>query len=162
MQEVFQHYRGASYLLHAYVVMPDHFHALISPQGSVERAMQSIKGGFSFRAKKAFEWKHDIWQVGFSDHRIRDAEDWDRHIAYIRYNPVKAKLCSSSEDYRYLAVDLDPIPQRLKPLISARSDGGAEAPPLQKPGTNTSLQTTSESKSAPLGRGRVSARPFRS
>jgi putative transposase len=133
MQEVFQHYRGGSYLLHAYVVMPDHFHAVISPHDSVESAMQNIKGGFSFRAKKAFEWKHDIWQVGFSDHRIRAAEDWDRHIAYIRRNPVEAKLCSSSEDYPYFAVDLDPIPQRLKPLISARSYGGAEAPPLQSP-----------------------------
>jgi putative transposase len=133
MQEIFQHYRGESYLLHAYVVMPDHFHLIISPKESLERAMQNIKGGFSFRAKSAFDWKHNIWQPGFSDHRIRDAEDWDCHVAYMRHNPVKNKLSVSSEDYRYLAVNLDPIPQRLKPLTPARSDGGAEAPPLQKP-----------------------------
>ena len=126
-----QHYRGSSYQLHAYVVMPDHFHAILSPQDGLERAMQNIKGGFSFRARQAFSWKHDIWQAGFSDHRIRDAEDWDRHVDYIRRNPVKSKLCSASEDYRYLAVNLDPIPQRLKPLILIRSNGGAEAPPLQ-------------------------------
>jgi putative transposase len=132
MQEVLQHYRGDSYLLHAYVVMPDHIHLIISPKGALERAMQNIKGGFSFPAKSAFKWKHNIWQVGFSDHRIRDAEDWDLHIAYMRHNPVKNKLCLSSEDYRYLALNLDPIPQRLKPLILARSDGGAEAPPLQR------------------------------
>jgi putative transposase len=131
MQEVLQHYRGESYLLHAYVVMPDHFHLIISPNGTLERAMQNIKGGFSFRAKSAFGWKHNIWQVGFSDHRIRTAEDWDRHIVYMRHNPVKNKLCLSSEDYRYLAVNLDPIPQRLKPLILDRFNGGAEAPPLQ-------------------------------
>jgi putative transposase len=131
MQDVFQHYRGESYLLHAYVVMPDHFHMIISPQDSLERAIQNIKGGFSFRAKKAFDWKHDIWQKGFSDHRIRDVEDWDSHIAYMRHNPVKAKL---PENYRYLAFNLDPIPQRLKPLNFQGSDGGAEAPPLQKPG----------------------------
>jgi putative transposase len=133
MQDVLQHYRGESYLLHAYVVMPDHFHLIITPKDTVERAMQNIKGGFSFRAKSAFERKHNIWQVGFSDHRIRDAEDWDRHIAYMRHNPVKNKLCLSSEDYRYLALNLDPIPQRLKPVILGRSDGGAEAPPLQEP-----------------------------
>ncbi len=132
MQEILQHYRGNSYLLHAYVVMPDHFHLIISPTESLERAMQNIKGGFSFRAKSAFDWKHDIWQPGFSDHRIRDAQDWDRHIAYMRHNPVK-QLCSSSEDYRYLAVNLDPIPQRLKPLSLTEYDGGAEAPPLQSP-----------------------------
>jgi putative transposase len=136
MQEILQHYRGESYLLHGYVVMPDHFHLIISPKESLERAMQNIKGGFSFRARQAFAWKHNIWQPGFSDHRIRDAEDRARHIAYMRHNPVKNKLCLSSEDYRYLAVNLDPIPQRLKPLTPARFDGGAEAPPLQKPATS--------------------------
>ena len=133
MEEVFQHYRGVAYLLHAYVVMPDHFHMILSPQGSLERAMQNIKGGFSFRARRAFDWKHNIWQAGFSDHRIRDAEDCDRHLDYIRRNPVKSKLCSLSEDYRYLALNLDPIPQRLKPFTQVRSDGGAEARPLQEP-----------------------------
>ena len=133
MQEVLQHYRGSSYQLHAYVVMPDHFHAILSPQDSLEKAMQSIKGGFSFRARQAFDWRHNIWQAGFSDHRIRDAEDWDRHVDYIRRNPVKSKLCSASEDYRYFAVNLDSIPQRLKPFTPAGSDGGAEAPPLQEP-----------------------------
>jgi REP element-mobilizing transposase RayT len=41
MQEILQHYRGKSYLLHAYVVMPDHFHLIISPKESLERAMQN-------------------------------------------------------------------------------------------------------------------------
>jgi putative transposase len=133
MEEIFQHYRGNSYLLHAYVIMPDHFHRIISPQGSLERAMQNIKGGYSFRAKSTFDWRHNIWQPGLSDHRIRNAQDWDCHIAYMKHNPVKNKLCSSSEEYRYLAVNLDPIPQRLKPLGLTSFDGGAEAPPLLNP-----------------------------
>jgi putative transposase len=133
MEEIFQHYRGSSYHLHDYVVMPDHFHAILSPQDSIERAMQNIKGGFSFRAKRAFDWKHEIWQVGFSDHRIRDAADFDRRISYMRHNPVKNKLCLGSEDYRYLAVSLDPIPQRLKPSTLPGCAGGPEAPPLRGP-----------------------------
>jgi putative transposase len=131
MEEILKHYRGDSYLLHAYVLMPDHFHIIITPRESLERGMQNIKGGFSFRAKRAFDWKFDIWQPGFSDHRIRDIQDWNHHISYMRYNPVKAKL---AVDYKYLAFDLDPIPQRLKPSSLAGSNGGAEAPPLQKPG----------------------------
>ncbi len=137
MQEIFQHYRGNSYQLHAYVIMPDHFHMILSPKESLERAMQNIKGGFSFRAKSAFDWRHDIWQPGFSDHRIRDAKDWDCHIAYMKHNPVKNKLCSCSEEYRYLAANLDPIPQRLKPLSLTRPNGEAEAPPLQNPDAMT-------------------------
>ena len=131
IQEVLQHYRGPSYHLHAYVTMPDHFHILISPEDSLERAIQNIKGGFSFRAKREFEWLHEICQPWFSDHRIRDVEDWDRHIDYIGPNPVTARLCDRPEAYPHLATDLDPIPQRLKPLTTAASDGEAEAPPLR-------------------------------
>ena len=96
---VLEHYR-ASYLLHAYVLMPDHIHLLLSPLESLEKAMQNIKGGFSFRVKKELGWQGEVWQKGFSDHRIRDIQDWERHIEYIRMNPVKAGLCEKPEDYR--------------------------------------------------------------
>jgi putative transposase len=120
--------------------------------------MQNIKGGFSFRAKRAFNWKFDIWQAGFSDHRIRDIEDWNHHISYMRHDPVKAKL---AVDYRDLAFDLDPIPQRLKPSFLAGSDGGPEAPPLQKQGlAETEVPTLQKPGSAkPMGRAEV---PFTS
>lgn len=51
-------YRDAGKLrLHAFVVMPDHVHLLLTvPQGfTLERIMQLIKGGFSFQAGKLFE-----------------------------------------------------------------------------------------------------------
>jgi putative transposase len=162
MQEVLQHYRGESYLLHAYVIMPDHFHTMISPKESLERAMQNVEGGFSFRASRAFDWRHDIWQVGFSDHRIRSSEDWDQHIGYIRSNPIKAKL---TKDYPFIALDLDPIPQRLKPLMRVKSGGGAEAPPLQSAGQvkahglapAPTLQSPGQTRTA----GPANARPLR-
>ena len=49
--EALQHYRHAGrYKLHAFVVMPDHVHLILTPQGiTVERAMGLIKGGFSHR-----------------------------------------------------------------------------------------------------------------
>jgi putative transposase len=74
----------AEYDLHDFVVLPDHVHLLLSPQRSVERSVQLIKGGFSFQAKRAFQWKLDIWESGFSDHLIRDHEDYLGHIEYIR------------------------------------------------------------------------------
>jgi REP-associated tyrosine transposase len=49
------HYRQqGKFLLHEFVVMPDHFHLLITPTESLERALQLIKGGFSYRAKKTW------------------------------------------------------------------------------------------------------------
>jgi len=60
------HYDGTGYKLHAYVVMPDHLHLLLTPFDSVEKSVQFIKGGFSFRAKRELEWNGEIWQPGFT------------------------------------------------------------------------------------------------
>src|ERR1700753_1886867 len=80
-----------SYALHDFVIMPDHVHLLLSPAVALERVVQLIKGGFSFNARRAFEWKGDIWQAGFSDHRVRDAKDHDQHLAYIKQNIASLK-----------------------------------------------------------------------
>jgi putative transposase len=129
-------YRGKGYLLHEFVLMPDHFHLLITPLKSLERAVQFIKGGFSHQAKKELGSNAEIWRRGFADHRIRDAEDYDKHVHYIHLNPVKKLRCTSPAEYRYSSAypgwNLDPVPQELKPfhLVGIES-GTAEAVPFQ-------------------------------
>jgi len=119
--EVLFHYRGqAKYLLHEFVVMPDHFHLLITPEESLERAMQLIKGGFSYRARKELNFTGDIWQPSYYDRRVRDLEEYVSFREYIRRNPVKKGLALLPEEYVYssaaMRVELDSLPQRLKPL----------------------------------------------
>ncbi|MGB7554936.1 MAG: transposase, partial [Candidatus Korobacteraceae bacterium] len=97
--ETLHFYRGRAYLLHEYVLMPEHFHIIITPSVTLERAVQFIKGGFSFRVKKELESSMEIWQIGFSDHRIRDAEDHRKHVEYIYRNPAGRKLVESAVDY---------------------------------------------------------------
>src|ERR1700677_1986712 len=64
-----QHYRHENeYKLHAFVVMPDHIHLLLTPAQTIERAMSLIKGGFSHRLAS----KLPVWQRSFTDHPIRD------------------------------------------------------------------------------------------
>jgi putative transposase len=59
--EVLFHYRDhKNYLLHEFVLMPDHFHLLISPTLSLEWSLQLIKGGFSYRAKKELAFSGEI------------------------------------------------------------------------------------------------------
>jgi putative transposase len=95
--ETIDHYRE-SYLLHAYVVMPDHVHLLMTPTAvTLERAMQLIKGGYSHRLGS----KIPVWQRGFTDHRIRDAEDFRVRLQYIHRNPVEARLCERAEAYGF-------------------------------------------------------------
>ena len=129
------HYRGSAYFLHAFVVMPDHFHALITPSGSLEKAVQFIKGGFSYRAKKELGSNMEVWQKGFSDHRIRDAADFARHVAYIDGNPVRKHLCESAEQYSYSSAhagfEVDEVPRGLKPPDLVNPHGAPEGAPFQ-------------------------------
>lgn len=126
------HYRGTAYLLHEFVVMPDHIHVLLTPKTSLEKAVQFIKGGFSYRAKKELGSNFEVWQKGFSDHRVRDASDYRIHQVYVRQNPVRKNLCERAEGYPYSSAkagfDLDPVPQGLKPehsdeALTARLEG---------------------------------------
>ncbi len=116
------HYRAqGAYLLHAFVIMPDHFHALLTPQEdmSLEKTMQLIKGSSSFRIRRELQFRSPVWQTGFYDHRIRDTVDCEKHIRYIAQNPVLKKLAAQAAEYRYSSasglVELDPLPQGLKP-----------------------------------------------
>src|ERR1700756_599366 len=73
---LFQNREQKRYLLHEFAIMTDHFHLLISPVVTLERAMQVIKGGFSLRAKKELGFPHEIWQPSYYDRRVRDAEEY--------------------------------------------------------------------------------------
>jgi len=114
-------YRDAGrFQVHEFVVMPNHIHLLITLQRdtTLERAMQLIKGGFSYRVKKDLGISSEIWQRGYVDHRIRDANDFAQHRAYIPANPVRARLPEAAEAYPYCSAfpgfSLDAAPQGLK------------------------------------------------
>ena len=134
--ETLHSYRGRAYLLHEYVLMPEHFHILITPLVTLERAVQFVKGGFSFRVKKELESSMEIWQTGFSDHRIRDAEDYQILVGYIWRNPVGRKLVDSAADYPYSSAFpdslKDEVPQWLKPPSRQPLAGAPKGVPLQR------------------------------
>jgi putative transposase len=80
------------FLLHGFVVMPDHCHFLlwVPEKGSVSAILHAYKRAV------AFEVGESIWQSRFHLRIIRNAE---RVLRYIHENPVKAALCRSSEEY---------------------------------------------------------------
>jgi putative transposase len=95
--------RDRRYHLHAFVIMPEHVHLLLTPAGgiTIERAIQFIKGGYSYALGAQLGRKREIWQRGFTDHRVRDPQDYERHRDYIHQNPVKRRLVESAPEYRY-------------------------------------------------------------
>ena len=97
--ETLQHYRHEGhYKLHSFVVMPEHIHLLLSPQGvALERVMALIKGGFSYRLRS----KLPVWQRGYTDHRVRDHDEFRMRRQYIHENPVRARMVALPELYPY-------------------------------------------------------------
>jgi putative transposase len=122
--EVLCHYRSQQkYLLHEFVVMPNHFHLLITPVITLERALQLIKGGFSYRAKREFSIIGEIWQSSFYDRRVRDLKEYENMKRYIRDNPIRRQLAERPEQFPYSSANskwgLDEVPQRLEFAASA-------------------------------------------
>jgi putative transposase len=122
--EVLMRYRSArKFALHAFVVMPNHIHLLITvPEGmTLERTVQFIKGGFSHEAGKIAKPIGPFWQKSFVDRRVRDLHEFEKYRDYIHQNPVCAGLVGTSEDYVYSSAApsfvADELPQRLKPEI---------------------------------------------
>jgi putative transposase len=117
-------YRTAGrFALHEFVIMPDHVHLLLTPAAaiSLERTMQLIKGGFSYRARR-IRPNLMVWEKSFTNHRIRDERDYAQHREYIHQNPVRGRLAQDANEFPYVSAhagfELAPPPftQRLKPL----------------------------------------------
>jgi REP-associated tyrosine transposase len=103
LKTLYGYRRQERFELHAFVVMPEHVHLLLTPATDItlERSIQFIKGGYSHALGVELGRKRKVWQRGFTDHRIRDAADFDIHRSYIHENPVKRGLVESPSGYRY-------------------------------------------------------------
>jgi putative transposase len=134
--DVLYHYRKErKYLLHEFVIMPDHIHLLITldAEMTVEKSIQLIKGGFSFRAGRELGFRAPVWQKGFSEIRVQDRTAYMGIREYIHANPVKGFLAVSAADCAYSSAHpgfaLDPPPQRLKAWLEADGFDIAKAMP---------------------------------
>ncbi len=87
VRTLFRYRDGARFRLHAFVVMPDHVHLLLSPSGSLEQAVGLVKGGFSFAVRQ--QYRGPVWQAGYYAHRVIDGADYGGQAAYIERNPER-------------------------------------------------------------------------
>ena len=102
LKTLYGYRRYGRYQLHAFVLMPEHIHLLLTPGPNVTiDAVQLIKGGYSHVLGAVIGRKAEVWQRGFTDHRIRDEQDFLHHREYIHQNPVARRLVASAPEYRY-------------------------------------------------------------
>jgi len=97
-------FEGQRYRLDAWVVMPNHVHAVVwpMPNDNLSAIVQSWKRHTAREANKMLDRTGQaFWQPESYDHWIRNDEEHARCCRYIRMNPVKAGLCRVPEDWRW-------------------------------------------------------------
>jgi putative transposase len=123
-----------NYLLHEFVLMPNHLHLLLTPSFSttLEKAMHLIKGGSSHEIHRVRQTKTPVWQSGFHESRVTGALDYKTKADSIHFNPLTAGLVTRLEEWPFSSAsgkyELDPIPQGLKPLSCAPEIVGPKGP----------------------------------
>ena len=118
--------------VHDFVVMRNHDHLLLTVDGtmSIEKAMQLIKGNFSYRAKKELGFIGEVWQRGFSDVRVTDEASFTTHQEYIYNNPVRAGLANVPEEYPYSSAFFKKLKRSgAEARIGGTSDGTSKPVP---------------------------------
>ncbi len=82
----------------AHVLMPDHLHWMLKPaDGDFSRIIAAVKREVAWRMKL----KEALWQPCFHDHVIRDEMDFQRHLDYLHYNPVKHGQVNRAADWPF-------------------------------------------------------------
>ncbi|NOU22741.1 MAG: transposase [Methyloglobulus sp.] len=98
--------------LDAVVILPDHLHCIwtLPPQDSdFSGRWNMLKGYFSRKietgerisASRKSRRERGIWQRRFWEHLIRDQADFNRHVDYIHWNPVKHGCANKVRDWPY-------------------------------------------------------------
>ena len=93
----------SQYTIQAFAVLPNHCHAVLQLAEGVDMstAMQSVKSISSHRINKLLGRKGRLWQPEYFDRLIRNEEHLVRTVDYVEYNPVKARLCLTPQDWPY-------------------------------------------------------------
>lgn len=97
--------RHHPFVMLGHCFLPEHFHLMLRPTGAsnFSAIMHSLKPNFTkdYKACLGVSGRMKFWQKGFWDHMIRDEDDFQRHLDYIHYNPVKHGLVQRPEDWPY-------------------------------------------------------------
>ena len=102
------------YHIDAFVLLPDHLHCIWTlphDDNDFSTRWRLIKSAFSRKCASLFKGKMSasrqvkkettVWQRRFWEHAIRNEKDFNRHVEYIHYNPVKHNLVNAPSQWPY-------------------------------------------------------------
>ena len=103
------------YSIDAIVIMPDHFHIILTPKNSEDypHIIRTIKQYFSKHCPEAYykhlyqSWSRDkkgylpVWQKRYYEHTIRNEKDMSEKLQYMYHNPVKHHYVDTPDQWTY-------------------------------------------------------------
>lgn len=97
------HFDAQRYRLIEWCVMPNHVHVLLDPFADhpLSDIVQTWKSFIAHRANRILGRRGALWMADYFDRYIRDEKHFVAVRAYIRTNPVSAKLCNAPGDWRW-------------------------------------------------------------
>jgi REP element-mobilizing transposase RayT len=105
--------RFRRYSLHAFVVMPNHVHLLVTPQVAATRWLGPLKGFTAYAANKVLGIVgRPFWQDESYDHLVRNNKEFERILNYIEWNPVKAGLVECVGQFQWSSAFRAEPPER--------------------------------------------------
>jgi len=131
-------FEGQRYGLEAWVVMPNHVHALFTPMAghSFSEILHSWESYTSNEANRLLGRSGEFWFPDYYDRFIRDERHFARAVEYIEMNPVAAGLCLRPEDWPYGSARFRRRSAGFQPASAARmaalQKGEARMAALQK------------------------------
>jgi REP element-mobilizing transposase RayT len=99
---------GRRYHLHAWVVMPNHVHVVMTPSTdeSLSRIVASWKSYTASRGNLMLGRRGAFWHADYFDRLIRNEEHFLAAVSYVENNPVVAGLCATPEDWPFSSAQL--------------------------------------------------------
>jgi putative transposase len=104
------------FIIDAWVLLPDHLHCIwtLPPDDAdfggrwsmikrfvTKQCNEKFKRAAWVSASRQNRFESTLWQRRFWEHQIRDEADYQRHMDYVHYNPVKHGLVKQVSDWPY-------------------------------------------------------------
>jgi putative transposase len=128
------HYRTLGhYKLHAYVVMPDHVHLILTPQSiTLEQAVALIKNGFAYRLDTTLP----AWEDSFTGYSVANIRDLEVVRAYLHQLPVRAGMAAAAELYPHSSA------YRQTPITEVAAPASARLTTSERPSRKSAAPST--------------------
>ena len=101
VRDALRHFQGLRYHLHAWCIMPNHVHVVVTPLAGfgLKGILHSWKSYTGNQANRALQAQGAFWERESFDHAIRSPEHFERFVQYTEQNPVTAGLCGKPEEW---------------------------------------------------------------